>query len=76
MGVWGAGEEADGFAHGGLEEAAVRGVGEAVGGEDLAQGEEYGEGSVGIVSAGNGRCGSGVWKGGGGGANLFLKAMS
>ena len=45
-----AGEEAYSLGEGWLEEAAVRGVGEAVGGEDLAEGEEGGEGSGGEVS--------------------------
>lgn len=36
------GEEADGFGHGCLEGAAMRGVGEAVRWEGLAEGEECG----------------------------------
>lgn len=39
-------EEAYGFCHGGLEEAAVRGVLHAVGREGLAEGEEGVEKSV------------------------------
>jgi hypothetical protein len=35
------GEEADGLRHGGLEEATVGGVCQAVSGESLAEGEEY-----------------------------------
>lgn len=37
------GEETNGFAHGRLEGAAVGGVLETVGGEDLAKGEECGK---------------------------------
>lgn len=45
-GEWGAGEQADGFAEGGLEGSAVRVFVEAVRGEDLAEDEEGGHGSV------------------------------
>ena len=38
-------DETYGFGHGGLEEAAVRGVLKAVGWEGLAEGEEGGEDS-------------------------------
>lgn len=44
-----AGEEADGLGHGWLEEAAEGGVGEAVGGEGLAEDEEGGEESAVVV---------------------------
>ncbi len=48
-GEWGAGEEADGFEEGGLEGTAVRVFVEAVRGEDLAEGEEGGDCSGGLV---------------------------
>lgn len=48
-GEWGAGEEADGFKEGGLEGPAVGVSVEAVGGEDLAEDEEGGHCSVGLV---------------------------
>jgi hypothetical protein len=44
--LWGCGEEADGLGEGRLEGPAVGGVFGAVAGEDLALGEEGGEGSV------------------------------
>ena len=70
----GVGEEADGFCHGGLEEAAVGGVLEAVGWEGLAEGEEGGEDPCEmVVSRGWFWCGE---RGRRGTAHLFLKTIS
>lgn len=69
-GEGGAGEQADGFEEGGLEGSAVGVLVEAVGGEDLAEDEEGGHGSVGVVRFGF------VGLGGKGWRYLFLKTMS
>ena len=64
------GQETDGFAHSWLEGAAVGGVLETVGGEDLAEGEECGECSCRMsLTLAQRRNVSGV-------TNLFLNTMS